>query len=88
MQTLYLIINDVFFQHVANIIGQVLDLRCKESWLRIQVAQPQALIGLMNTIEEYTSVLACNMPQTFTQPFDAVNDNIGMSGLCVGLPSH
>ena len=31
----------------------------------------------MTTIENYTSVLARNMPHTFTQPFDAVHDNIG-----------
>jgi len=54
-------------------------LRCKEAWLRIQSAQPQALVDLMRAVEEYTSVLARNMPQTFTQPFDAVHDNIGVS---------
>jgi len=37
------------------------------------------LIDLMSALENYTLVLARNMPQTFTQPFDAVHDNIGMS---------
>jgi len=33
----------------------------------------------MKAVDNYTSVLAQNMPQTFTQPFDAVHENIGMS---------
>jgi len=67
----------LYFQNVANTISRVLDLRCKEAWFRIQLSQPQALIDLMSAVEKYTSVLAHNMPQTFTQPFDAVHDNIG-----------
>lgn len=39
----------------------------------------------MNAVEKYTSVLALNMPQTFTQPFDAVHDNIGMSLFFFGI---
>jgi len=54
-------------------------VRCKEAWFRIQSSQPQALTDLMKAVENYTSVLAHNMPQTFTQPFDAVHDNIGTS---------
>jgi len=72
----------ICFQHLANSIGRILDLRCKEAWLRIQSAQPQALVDLMHAVEKYTSILARNMPQTFTQPFDAVHDNIGMSCHC------
>jgi len=43
------------------------------------LVQPQALVDLMSAVDKYTGVLARNMPQTFTQPFDAVHDNIGMS---------
>ena len=69
----------IHFQHVVNSVGRILDLRCREAWLRIQSTQPQALINLMNAVEKYTSVLAHNMPLTFTQPFDAVHDNVGKS---------
>ena len=31
----------------------------------------------MYKMEQYASVLAHNMLQLFTQPFDAINDNIG-----------
>ena len=39
----------------------------------------------MSAVDKYTGVLARNMPQTFTQPFDAVHDNIGMSQIVYWL---
>ena len=37
----------------------------------------QASVNLMNSLEIYSQVLAKNMAQLFTQPFDAVDDNLG-----------
>ena len=37
-----------------------------------------AVVKLVKSLEGYTKILAKNMGQLFTQPFDAVSDNIGM----------
>ena len=48
-----------------------------KAWVKIQKTHPGS-IELMYKLEQYASVLAHNMLQLFTQPFDAVHDNIGM----------
>jgi len=66
-------------QHVVNSIGRILDPRCKDAWHRIQLSRPRALADLLKAVDSYTFVLARNLPQTFTRPFDAVYDNFGTS---------
>jgi hypothetical protein len=46
----------------------------KEYWASMQTG---GLVDLMLYMEEYSRTLAKNMPLIFTQPFDAVHDNIG-----------
>ena len=59
-----------------NSLSRVLEPKYIGSWRRIQENQP-GTIEVMYKMEQYASVLAHNMLQLFTQPFDAINDNIG-----------
>jgi cadherin EGF LAG seven-pass G-type receptor 1 len=65
-----------FIQHIINSVGRILDPKYTDIWTRIQRKRTGALVDLMNAVENYTLTLAHNMLQTFTQPFDAVHENI------------
>lgn len=64
------------FQHVANCVSRILDPIYSDEWMRLN-REFDASISLMKALEVYSITLARNMMFTFTQPVDAVHDNIG-----------
>lgn len=63
---------------MVNSLGRVLEPENLGAWKRIQEQQP-GTVEILHQMEQYATVLAHNMLQLFTQPFDAVNENIGES---------
>ena len=57
-------------------LSRVLDPTYNSLWNALQKSD-HAAVNLMISLEVYTQVLAQNMAQLFTQPFDAVHDNLG-----------
>ena len=64
-------------QNLVDTVGRVLDPRYKPDWQAIHASAGGAA-DLMARLEGYGATLAHNMLQLFTQPFDAVHNNIGM----------
>ncbi len=65
---------------MVSSLSRVLEPGLGASWRRLQDASPGAgATDLLYRVEQYAAVLARNMLQLFTQPFDAVSDNIGQS---------
>ena len=61
---------------MVNSLSRSLEPMYIGAWKRIQETHP-GTIEIMYKMEQYASVLAHNMLQLFTQPFDSVNHNIG-----------
>ena len=66
----------VCFQYIVNAIGTITARKFKDDWMTIQ-SKSLGAVELLHKLEEYINTLATNVHQVFTQPFDAVHDNIG-----------
>ncbi len=66
----------VCIQNLVNSLGVVLEPKYEEEWKAVHSKQAGAM-ELVQVIEEYMNTLALNMLQLFTNPFDAVHDNVG-----------
>ena len=64
-----------FIQNLVSSISQILKPKYKKSWDIIQ-RDGGGTVELLSKLEEYTQILAKNMPQLFTEPFDAMDDNM------------
>ena len=64
-----------FIQNLVSAVSLILKPEYKGSWKIIQ-REGGGTVDLMAKLEMYTQILAKNMPQLFTEPFDAVHDNV------------
>lgn len=71
---------------MANSIGQIVDERYKQIWTSVNQKTDGKIVELMKAVSDYMSILAHNMPFLFTQPFDAVHENIGEININLAHP--